>query len=209
MSIDRHHIYVLRSSHKQIYFWHEKLSRHLDLGSTLTESWLSTTRQKNSFNCQVNDKKNMSFRHKSGLGSKKSKRQTTPTSDNLLPTPLNRNPTTRNRLHPSKVEWVDTLQSPVRTRQRHPTTNNKQTSNNKQYNRQIHQQSKTKPNNRQPSKSGASLVVQNLKPTAKDWQIDYFSHRQIIGEKLDLDNDTPTYPLLTITGDRNLAIDYS
>jgi hypothetical protein len=61
----------------------------------------------------------MSFRHKSALGSQKNKRQTTPTSDNLLPTPLNRNQTTRNRLLPSTG---DTLQLTVRTRQ--PTPDN-------------------------------------------------------------------------------------
>jgi hypothetical protein len=49
-------------------------------------------------------------------------------------------------------------------------------------------------------------LVQNLMPTAKDQEYS-ISHQQIIGEKLDLNNDTPTNPLLSTTGDRYLAID--
>ncbi len=112
-----------------MYFCHENSAGIWiweDLGSVLTESRRATTRQKISLNCQVNDK-NMSFCHKSGLGSKKSKRQTTPTSDNLLPTPHNRNQTTRKRLQPSTV---DTLQSTVRTRQ--PTPDNQKQTNKQQ-----------------------------------------------------------------------------
>jgi hypothetical protein len=57
----------------------------------------------------------MSFRHKSALGSKKKvsdRRHQRPT--NLLPTPLNRNQTTGNRLQPS-------------TCSRHPTINSQET----------------------------------------------------------------------------------
>jgi hypothetical protein len=77
----------------------------------------------------------MSFRHKSALGSKKSKRQTTPTSDNLLPTPLNRNQTTRK-------EPIATIDS------RHPTINSHDTTT----------------DTRQPTKQPTTITYRKITP---------------------------------------------